>query len=223
MTDDNAWSKRPRIVSVCVDTEGWFDPYARQLVDRIAAAGDRSHFVRCAEDMPNGSVAFYLSCVRLTPPAVLTRNLYNLVVHASALPEGRGFSPVVWQVMERKSRIPLTMIFAAQEADAGDIVMRDEITLNGTELNTEIRDALGGKIQEMCLRCLAAADPPTGTPQTGEPTWYRRRTTADSAIDPERTIADQFDLLRTVDNDRYPAFFDFRGRRYRLLIEPDER
>jgi methionyl-tRNA formyltransferase len=35
----------------------------------------------------------------------------------------------------------------------------------------------------------------------------------------QKTIAEQFDLLRVVDNLRYPAFFDHRGKRYRLTIK----
>ena len=58
------------------------------------AAGDHATFLRNAADVQEGGVAFFLSCVKLTPPGVLARNHHNLVVHASALPHGRGFSPV---------------------------------------------------------------------------------------------------------------------------------
>ena len=56
----------------------------------------------------------------------------------------------------------------------------------------------------------------TARPQTGEASHYRRRRPADSRLDPELTLAEQFELLRVVDNDRYPAFFEWRGRRYEL-------
>src|SRR5438132_4820354 len=151
MAEVSGWWAKARNVSICVDTEGWFDPYAKELVERIAAAGDHAMFLRNAVDVQEGGVAFFLSCMKLTPPEVLARNHHNLVVHASALPHGRGFSPVVWQVLEGKNRIPLSMIFAADEPDSGDIVMEDEIVFQGTELNDEIRDRLGRKIQDMCL------------------------------------------------------------------------
>ena len=56
-------------------------------------------------------------------------------------------------------------------------------------------------------------------PQTGEASYYRRRRPADSQLAPERTLAEQFDLLRVVDNNCYPAFFEWRGRRYQLQIQ----
>jgi methionyl-tRNA formyltransferase len=51
------------------------------------------------------------------------------------------------------------------------------------------------------------------------PTYHPRRTPAMSELDPHKTIAEQFDLLRVADPDRYPAFFHFRGHRYVLKIE----
>src|SRR6266498_4640189 len=92
MAEVSGWWAKPRNVSICVDTEGWFDPYAKELVEWITAAGDRATFLRGAADVQEGGVAFFLSCTKLTLPEVLARNHHNLVVHASALPHGRGFS-----------------------------------------------------------------------------------------------------------------------------------
>lgn len=165
-----------------------------------------------------GDIAFFLSCTRLTPAEVLSRNALNLVVHASDLPKGRGFSPLVWQVLEGVNEIPLTMITMAQQADTGDIVMQRRITFEGHELNSEMRSRMGSEIAAMCLRLLDQPEPIRLRPQRGEPTWYPRRRPDDSRLDPELSIADQFDLLRVVDNERYPAFFEIRGHRYALAI-----
>lgn len=223
MAETPAWWAKPRSVSICVDTPGWFDDFAADLAKQISARGDNAIFVRDAAEVREGGIAFYLSCMKLTPREILDRNHQNIVVHASALPAGRGFSPIVWQVLEGKNRIPISMILAADEADSGDILMRDELALDGTELNDEIRKGLGGKIVRMCLAYLDAPEPSAGTPQEGDPSWYARRRSEDSRLDPERTIAEQFNLLRVVDNDRYPAFFDYRGRRYVLRINGEER
>jgi methionyl-tRNA formyltransferase len=216
------WWQRPRTITICVDTPGWFDPFAEQLARDLASAGDDALFVREQEAIREGDVAFLLSCTRLTSDAILRRNRRNIVVHASALPEGRGFSPVVWQILEGKNVIPITMIEASAEADAGDTLMSDEIVLEGHELNAEIRRRLGEKVVGLCRRYLDAPAPAVGEPQRGEGSRYRRRTPADSALDPHRSIAEQFDLLRVVDNERYPAYFDYRGKRYILTIKEAE-
>ena len=59
-------------------------------------------------------------------------------------------------------------------------------------------------------------------PQHGEASHYRRRRPADSQLDPERSLAEQVNLLRVVDNHRYPAFFHWRGRSYVLEVLADD-
>jgi methionyl-tRNA formyltransferase len=41
-------------------------------------------------------------------------------------------------------------------------------------------------------------------------------------LDQQRSLAEQFELLRVVDNVRYPAFFHWRGRRYELQVRPGQ-
>lgn len=218
MTTSEEWWRKPREIAILVDTPGWFDQHAQRLADEIAKRGDRVCLLRSYVELDQPTIAFYLSCLKIAPPEALAKARVNLVAHASDLPSGRGFSPIVWQILEGASVIPIRLIYADKEVDSGDIVLSDEISLDGHELNDEIRDRLGERIVEMCLRYLDAETPTTGRRQEGEPTWYRRRRPRDSALDPSRTIADQFELLRVVDNDRYPAFFDFRGYRYILKI-----
>lgn len=213
------WPPNPRRVAIVVDTPGWFDRHAAMLRDRLEAMGENARLLRDCALVEAGDIAFYLSCTRLTPKAVLDRAFANVVVHASDLPRGRGFSPMVWQVLDGCSIIPVTMIEPLLEADAGPILMRDAIHLHGHELNPEIRDLLGQKVVEMCLALLTRPALPEGEAQSGTASHYRRRVPEDSRLDPHRSLADQFDLLRVVDNERYPAFFDWRGHRYILNID----
>lgn len=57
--------------------------------------------------------------------------------------------------------------------------------------------------------------------QFGEPIHYSRRRPADSQLDPERSLAEQFNLLRVGDDQSYPAFFHLGGRRYSVQIRSD--
>ena len=58
----------------------------------------------------------------------------------------------------------------------------------------------------------------TARPQAGEQTHYRRRRPADSQLDPECSLVEQFNLLRVVDNQHYPAFFHWRGQSFRIHV-----
>ena len=209
----------PLKISIVVDTRGWFDPFAEELAGRIAALGHQITMVQAQADVPEGDIAFYLSCMRITPPAILARNSRNIVVHASDLPKGRGFSPIAWQILEGASEIPVTMITMAEHVDAGDILMQRRLAFEGHELNVELRGALGRCIVEMCSDYAATPDAYPPRAQQGKPSWYSRRSPADSRLDPAAPLAEQFDLLRVVDNDSYPAFLELRGYRYKLTIE----
>lgn len=149
---------------------------------------------------------------------------HTLVVHGSDLPKGRGWAPMAWQLLEGKNRIPVTLFEAAAAVDAGPIYLQEWITLNGTELNHEWRRLQSEAINRLCVQWVGEypAVLNKARRQSGEPSFYPRRKPEHSQLDVTKTIADQFDLLRVVDNERYPAYFDMRGKRYRIRIEEDE-
>lgn len=219
MTAVPDWWQRPRRVTVVVDNPSWIVPFAHRLVDELQNDGERAVFVHEHRQIPVGAVAIYLGCMRIAPPDVLARNQRNVIVHESDLPKGRGFSPMTWQIIAGVNRIPVCLLEAAELADAGPVIYREFIEFAGHELIDEMRQKLGHKTLELCRRFLAEPLPPAGTPQSGNATVYGRRHPADSRLDPDRPIAEQFELLRVVDNERYPAWFEYRGKRYRITIE----
>lgn len=212
------WWLKPRKVTVVVDNPSWILPYAKRLVQLARENGDDATLVRTHAEVPRGDVAFYLGCVRITPLDVLRRNRRNLVVHESDLPRGKGFSPLTWQILEGKNNIPICLLEAGEKVDSGNIVFCDTMHFEGHELIDEIRRVQGQKTIELCLRFLQASHPLEGTPQEGEESFYPRRTPKDSELDVNKTIREQFNLLRIVDNERYPAFFVLDGRKYILKI-----
>jgi methionyl-tRNA formyltransferase len=174
--------------------------------------------------LAQGDVCLLLSCGRLLSTEQLALHRHNLVVHESALPQGQGWSPMSWQILEGASCIPITLFEATFALDAGPIYLQLQILFEGHELVDEWRALQAKATLELCLawfdryREVVA----TAQPQHGEASHYRRRRPADSQLDPERPLAEQFNLLRVVDNQRYPAFFHWRGRLYELQIAPDE-
>ena len=55
--------------------------------------------------------------------------------------------------------------------------------------------------------------------QEGVESFYPKRGPKDSELDVNKTIKEQFNLLRTTDNKAYPAFFEMKGETYILKIE----
>jgi methionyl-tRNA formyltransferase len=119
------------------------------------------------------------------------------------------------------SDVAVTLFEAEATVDSGDIYAQQWLHFHGTELVSELRAAQSAATISLCKDFVR--DYPRsatfGRPQVGEETKYRRRTPADSALDPDQCLAEQFDLLRIVDSERYPATLQIRGASYRFSIE----
>lgn len=175
--------------------------------------------LRTPEELEGGDFLFLVSCHRIVKADERARYRHALVLHASALPEGRGMSPHVWQILEGCEALTVTLLVAADGVDTGDIWHQLTFPVAPTELHDEIHAKLFAAELELMDWALANCDRTTPRPQEGTPTHYRRRTPADSAIDPTRPLAEAFDLLRIADPERYPVHFTWRGQRYRLRID----
>lgn len=170
-------------------------------------------------EVETGNILFLISCHSIVGKSVRSRFDHTLVVHASDLPKGRGWSPLVHEILGGSNRICVTLLAAEDAVDSGDIWAKRWIAFDGTELHEEIHTALS--LTTLTLMDFAIAEAlrgPSPEPQTGEPSFYPKRSPADSEISASDRIEDVFDLLRIADNERYPVHFEHRGRMYRLAL-----
>jgi methionyl-tRNA formyltransferase len=173
---------------------------------------------RTIDELTGGDFLFLISCGEIIKPEVRDRYRHTLVIHAGDLPKDRGWSPHIWSIIEGSSLMTVSMLSCADPVDSGDIWHQERISLNGTETYDEINRFLFDaelRLMDWALRFCDSSQPRM---QKGEPTYRRKRTPADSRIDPRQSIAEVFDLLRVCDPDRYPAFFEHRGERYAVSL-----
>ena len=206
-------------ITILVDNDSWILPYAVQLCDELDKMGFTVKVVRDHALVGEGWINFMLGCMKITPEKILSRNQYNLVVHESELPQGKGFSPMTWQILEEKNEIPICLIEASERVDEGKIWIRDIIKLDGSELNREWRLKQGEKTIELCLRFIDEYEELEPEVQSGAGSFYKKRGPADSELDIKKTIQEQFNLLRVIDNDNYPAYFLRDNKKYIIKIE----
>jgi methionyl-tRNA formyltransferase len=207
-------------ITIATDAQSWIHPWLDRLQGALESSGHGVTRVTRAEDLAQGDLCFLLGCGFLISPERLTLHRHNLVVHESALPEGRGWSPMTWQILEGRAEIPITLFEAAQAVDSGPIYLQDTMVFSGHELVADLRRTQGEMTVSLCERFVAQYPQiiDGAQAQVGAGTVYARRGPEDSQLDPHRSLAEQFNLLRVVDNERYPAFFELEGRRYRLHI-----
>lgn len=211
-----------KISILCSDPKHPISPW----LERWALNHGKTHEVslnRRKDELTGGDILFLISCHEVISSQVRALYSATLLIHASDLPVGRGWSPHIWQIIEGKNRIPVTLLEAEDAVDSGAIWAQRQIQLDGHETFEEINAKLFDA--EVELMDFAVAGFTTIKPRqqdTREPTNYQKRTPEDSRIDPHKSIADQFELLRVADPMRFPAFLEFRGHRYLLSIVKDK-
>lgn len=208
-------------LSVLTDEDSWFRPYAEDFAAELGGSGHDVDLVFSPAELNAGDIAFFLSLSQLVRPALLELHTSNIVVHASDLPRGKGWSPVTWQVLEGADSLPFSLFEAVEAVDAGPIYLRTRVELSGTELVTDLREIQARETLRLCRQFVnewpgildrgEAQDP-------SEESFYARRRPADSLIDPSRSVIELFDALRVADPDRYPAYFTYRGERFELIL-----
>lgn len=209
-------------IAVLVSEQSWFVPYARELVNILISRGyDGQLFFKHEIINEDFEIVFILSYFRIIEEKFLKKHKHNLVVHESAVPKGRGWSPLFWQILEGENRIPVVLFEATEKADEGDIYLKDYILFEGDELHNEIRDKQANKTLELCLKFLDDKAILETSKQQGENTYYRKRRPKDSELDINKSIKEQFNLLRIVNNKDFPAFFYYNGHKYILNIYKD--
>ena len=72
------------------------------------------------------------------------------MVHESSLPNGKGWSPLTWQVIQGKKTILVTIIEASDEVDSGAIYFQEEIRLEGHELVEKLRQLQAEATFSLC-------------------------------------------------------------------------
>lgn len=209
-------------VTVLIDhPESYLHGYVPELLDAIRKRGHAVRFLTNPADIRAGDMLFILGCKSILSKEMLSRHRHNLVVHPSKLPEGRGHAALVRKILEGENTVFLTLFEATEEVDGGDCYFQEPITFEGHELSDEIRRRQTMKVFELVLQFLDAYPHVQKKKQAGTPTFSKRRTPEDSELDVDKTIREQFNLLRIVDNKHYPAFFMHKGRKYILHIFKD--
>lgn len=177
--------------------------------------------VRKKNELTGGDILFLVSCSEIV--SANDQALYGvcLVLHASDLPRGRGWSPHIWELVAGASHITLSLLEAKDKVDTGRIWQKVHISISPTALWDEINHQLFTTEIQLMDFALASYGQIQPKEQFTDvmPTYFRQRTPQDSCIDPYQSLASQFDLIRVCDPHRFPAFFEYRGQRFALKLE----
>ena len=209
-----------RISLLCTDENHPVNSYLSKWIEN----NNKLHhieLVRRKDDLSGGEILFLISCSEILNVSDRSNYKSCLILHASDLPKGRGWSPHIWQIIEGAEKITVSLIEAEDKVDSGRIWKKLQIQISKYALWDEINARLFVAEIELIDYAVRNFDKiiPQFQDQNIQPSYYTRRELSDSRIDPTLSIASQFNQLRVCDPHRFPAFFELDGYRYKISLE----
>jgi len=207
-------------INIVIDNKNsWFYKDVYNLRKEIKKIGYSSKIYLDQSNIPeNSDITFFLSCEKYVTKDTRNKSRYNIVVHASDLPKGKGMSPATWQILEGKNKIQVTLFEIADGIDEGNYYLKDSFELDGSELVDEWQGKLYLCIEKMIIKFIKNVNNLKPIKQKGNSTEYKRRGLKDSELNINKSLKSQINLLRVVDNEKYPAFIVYKGKKYILKI-----
>ena len=206
-------------IAFCSDRNSWINIFISELIIELTIQGNICLWVNSHKDITPSDICFYLSYEKIVDKETLNINKYNLVIHESNLPSGKGWSPLTWQIIEGKNKFPITLFEARENVDSGDIYSQSLLEFDGSELCDELRNKQGLETQGLIFEFIRNLknDKLVRKKQLGKESFYRKRNAQDMRLiqEPRKSIQS----MRTADSKKYPSFFTLNGTSYKVIIE----
>lgn len=92
---------------------------------------------------------------RILPKEILEIPKYGCInVHPSLLPKYRGSAPIQWAIINGDKKTGVTTMYLNEEMDAGDIILREEVTIGENETSGELWNRLSKIGAELLVKTL---------------------------------------------------------------------
>ena len=163
-------------------------------------------------------VVFILGYTQILDAQFLARNELNLVIHESAVPFGKGFSPIQWQLLSGANSILVTLLEASAQVGSGDIILQKKLAFDGSELYEEIRNKQAACTISLIGKFLSQYPFYNREKQGDGGTTFPKRSPKDNILSIDKTIKEQFNLLRIGNNEEWPSFFIHMDHKYIVKI-----
>ena len=204
---------------IVASSEKWFSlsPKVYELGDLvIAEVSNQASLIGLAASIEPDYV-FVPHWNHVLPDEFIER-FSTIIFHTSPLPIGRGGSPIQNLIRKGYRSSPVNALLATKDLDAGPIVAREEVSLEGS-LN-EILSRINISCNKMVVDIIANGFKPEE--QVGEASYFKRLKPEDSRLNfLEDSLDAMYDKMRSVDALTYPRAFAEIGS-YHLTFTDSE-
>jgi methionyl-tRNA formyltransferase len=209
-----------KITLLCSDPQHPVNAYLKSWA--LAQAGIHEvGIIQSKDQIKGGDMLILISCSEIITASERRQYKFCLLLHASDLPKGRGWSPYIWEIVQGAELITLCLLEVESKIDSGRIWKKTSIIVPIDALWNEINHLLFTAEVQMIDYAVQHFEhlQPQIQVNIDQATYFPKRTPIDSKIDVNKSIAEQFNLIRVCDPERFPAYFDHLGKRYLLKLE----
>ena len=208
-------------INVLISKNSWAQNYKGLIKNKIFPFTNNVLFYNDHKKLRKCDLTIILSYFKIIEKKYLLKSNYNILVHESNLPKGRGMSPLTWQLLNKKKLITFSLINANEKIDNGDLIFKKKVYFKDTLLFKEIKSLqLKNQLYLIIkfLNKISRRHKIKFYKQKGKVSNYKSRKPDDHEISIKKTIEKQFNLLRTSDNKNYPCFFIYKKQKYFIKI-----
>jgi len=210
-------------IQILISKSSWANNYKKEILTKLKKLSNKIKILHNHKELKsNNDINIIFSYFKIIPKIYLKKSKINLIPHESNLPKGKGMSPLTWQILKGRRKIFFSLIEASSKIDSGLVYYKREIIIPKNSLFDEIKKIQLDENLKLIIKFIEfyknKNHAPNGKIQIGKSTFYKKRNPQDSELKIKKSILSQFNLLRTVDNKSYPAFFKIYGKKYILKI-----
>jgi methionyl-tRNA formyltransferase len=161
-------------------------------------------------------LVFESGLYKIIPADILNKPSIGVIgTHETPLPEGQGFAPIQWSVLNRRKHLVVTLYKLDPGVDSGRIINQinkpitrlDTIKTLDNKRKEAISEAFQLFIDEIEQGYIVLRE------QTGTPSYSPRRTPDSCELDVNKNLEELWDEIRICDNEKYPAWFRIDGKK----------
>lgn len=154
-------------------------------------------------------------------PYLISDDLLNLFqpainLHPTLLPRYRGPTTAAYVLINNERESGSTVHYMTTEMDRGDIVAQSYVSLTSFDTIRSLQNKVYAQEPQLVIEALRKLEEGEFAREQDESQaseFPKKRTPADSEIDPSFSLKDLFNQIRACDPDDFPAFFYHEGEK----------
>jgi methionyl-tRNA formyltransferase len=148
-----------------------------------------------------------------------------LNIHPTLLPKYRGVNSGAYVIQNSEKYAGSSVHLLTENIDQGPILMQSKIPLSKFDTTKSMQRKVYATEPSLVLKSIRQLEKGAQFSVQNEidSSFYAKRNPNDSELDPNRSLLELFNFIRSCDPEKYPAFFRMEGQRVFIKMWTEDR